>query len=111
MSSAKPSAISMIQLREIQYLPRTGPTDCKASEPSSNQAFRGLTDTDTLSRLDMERDAMQHVRPIFGISGRQVLDPQVSARGPVCGRLSGLGDRFFVFDVDVALDPLQTGRR
>jgi hypothetical protein len=58
----------------------------------------------------MERDAVQHVGSILGISGRKVLHPQIAARRPVRRGRSSLGGGLFVLNVDIALDPLQTDR-
>lgn len=66
------------------------------------------TDSNTLARIDTERDVAQDFGTIWRISRGELLHNKLTAARPVSGRLAGLRWLRFLFNVDILLDSLQT---
>jgi hypothetical protein len=66
-----------------------------------------LTNTDALSRFDVEGDAVEHDRTVRRVPRNKVFDPKVTRSWPGSWRLAALARRNLLFNIEVALDALE----
>jgi hypothetical protein len=85
-----------------------GTADCKASLADiSHSPTMYLTNTDALSRFDVEGDVVEHDRTVRRVPRNKLLDAKVARSWPRSWGLATLARRNFLLNIEVTLDALQ----